>query len=221
MRQIETDLWETTEYRVAGGPTTHAYLWTAPGGNVLFYNLGDALDVERIGRLGGVVHQYLSHLDEISPMLAQLAGRFGSTLHSSVLEADTVRRVHQPAVLVERRHVDGHGVEVIPTPGHTPGSVCFLVDGAAGRYLFTGDTLIRGADGRWFAGYIPGYSDIDDLMATLDVLAELRPDLVASSAFTGSAGAHRLDQPWADCVAEARDQLIERHGGELSAKMEA
>jgi glyoxylase-like metal-dependent hydrolase (beta-lactamase superfamily II) len=35
-------------------------------------------------------------------------------------------------------------VEVIHTPGHTPGSVCFLVRGN----LFTGDTLFVGAVGR-------------------------------------------------------------------------
>lgn len=35
-------------------------------------------------------------------------------------------------------------IEVIHTPGHTPGSVCFLV----GENLFTGDTLFVGAAGR-------------------------------------------------------------------------
>ena len=35
-------------------------------------------------------------------------------------------------------------IEVLHTPGHTPGSVCFLVEGN----LFTGDTLFVGAAGR-------------------------------------------------------------------------
>ncbi len=38
---------------------------------------------------------------------------------------------------------------VIHTPGHSPGSVCYLTDGA----LFTGDTLFKGSFGRYdFAG---------------------------------------------------------------------
>ncbi len=35
-------------------------------------------------------------------------------------------------------------MKVIHTPGHTPGSVCFLLD----RYVFTGDTLFAGSIGR-------------------------------------------------------------------------
>ena len=35
-------------------------------------------------------------------------------------------------------------IEVIHTPGHTPGSACYLIDGN----LFTGDTLFVGAAGR-------------------------------------------------------------------------
>jgi hydroxyacylglutathione hydrolase len=40
-------------------------------------------------------------------------------------------------------------LEVIHTPGHTPGSVCFeIADPDAGRLLFAGDTLFRGSVGR-------------------------------------------------------------------------
>jgi glyoxylase-like metal-dependent hydrolase (beta-lactamase superfamily II) len=43
----------------------------------------------------------------------------------------------------------------IHTPGHTPGSTSFALDGAggsAGALLFTGDTLFSGAVGRWDLG---------------------------------------------------------------------
>ncbi|MDB4955797.1 MAG: metallo-beta-lactamase domain protein [Myxococcales bacterium] len=62
----------------------------------------------------------------------------------------------QATVPVERwiDHADritlgNRSLEVIHTPGHTPGSVCFEVhDPDAGRLLFAGDTLFRRGIGR-------------------------------------------------------------------------
>lgn len=39
-------------------------------------------------------------------------------------------------------------VRVIHTPGHTPGSICLLVETAAGPALISGDTLFPGGPGR-------------------------------------------------------------------------
>lgn len=206
MRQIRPDLFETTPHTPDGGPHTHAYLWTGgPDGNVLFYSTAGTADFDEMERLGGVAHQYLSHQDEVSGVLRDIGERFGAVLHSHVAERDIVAEVREPDVVIEHRHVDGNGIEVIPTPGHTPGSACFVVTGVDGlRYLFTGDTIFLGRDGRWLAGYIPGFSDADDLADTLQLLAGLDPDVVVSSAFAGDDGAHVLgDVPWPDCVAEA------------------
>ncbi len=56
---------------------------------------------------------------------------------------------------VERWLVDGDvvgrgrtEVEVIHTPGHTPGSICFRCDVGGRSVLFAGDTLFRGSIGR-------------------------------------------------------------------------
>jgi glyoxylase-like metal-dependent hydrolase (beta-lactamase superfamily II) len=40
------------------------------------------------------------------------------------------------------------GVEVLHTPGHTPGSVCFAVTAGGATTLLTGDTLFAGSIGR-------------------------------------------------------------------------
>ena len=56
-------------------------------------------------------------------------------------------------------------IQVLHTPGHTPGGVCLLV----GDALFTGDTLFYGSMGRTdFAG-----GSYEDIMASLKRLAQL------------------------------------------------
>ena len=44
----------------------------------------------------------------------------------------------------EKLSLGSHEFDVIHTPGHTPGSVCFL----SGRQLVSGDTLFRNSIGR-------------------------------------------------------------------------
>ncbi|MCC5946902.1 MAG: MBL fold metallo-hydrolase [Nitriliruptoraceae bacterium] len=48
----------------------------------------------------------------------------------------------------ERISLGGVEVEVIHLPGHTPGSLLFLVEGAERPHLFSGDTLFPGGHGR-------------------------------------------------------------------------
>jgi glyoxylase-like metal-dependent hydrolase (beta-lactamase superfamily II) len=43
-------------------------------------------------------------------------------------------------------------LRAIHTPGHTPGSTSFALDMGGATTLFTGDTLFRGAVGRWDLG---------------------------------------------------------------------
>ncbi len=61
------------------------------------------------------------------------------------------------------------GIEVINTPGHTMGSVCFLVQ----DFLFTGDTLFKGTVGRVDLG-----GDAKSLFESLQRLKEMRDDLL-------------------------------------------
>jgi len=93
-------------------------------------------------------------------------------------EADGVRRVTGVSESDLKRVDDGDTVEVgereirfIHTPGHTPGSQCFLVDGK----LIAGDTLFVQGCGRVD---LPG-SDPDAMYHSLtDKLAKLPPETV-------------------------------------------
>lgn len=66
-----------------------------------------------------------------------------------------------------------HVLTVIPTPGHTPGSVVFFCDKE--RIAFSGDTLFKGGIGR--TDFTFGCQD--DIMTSLEnIIATLPPDTV-------------------------------------------
>jgi hydroxyacylglutathione hydrolase len=206
MRQVLTDLWETRTDSPFPGLTTHAYLWTPR--NAFFYSVATDADFNAIDQLGGVAHHYLSHRDEAGPMLRRIAERFGSKLHAPATELAEIGEHGHVDVPLGSRHVDDNGVNVIPTPGHTPGSTCYLIEGAEGRYLFTGDTLYLSDGGEWTAGYIPGMSDAEALASSLDLIATLEPDVVTSSGFQGDSAVHRIDAgAWPGHVHHAHHRL--------------
>jgi hydroxyacylglutathione hydrolase len=209
MRPIRSDLWEMRVDSPFPGLTTHAYLWTGgPDGNVMFYGTQTDADFDDLAALGGVAHHYLSHRDEAGPMLKRVKERFGARLHAPVAELVDIGKHAHIDVPLGSRHVDGNGIEVIPTPGHTPGSTCYLVPGVNGQtYLFTGDTLVVGDDGTWVAGFVPPMSEATSLGESLRLLAPLRPDLVISSAFPGDTAVHVPGQRWSACVEQARERL--------------
>ncbi|MDT5008275.1 MAG: hypothetical protein QOJ24_5451 [Mycobacterium sp.] len=206
MEKVLTDLWQTRTDSPFPGLTTHAFLWTGP--NALFYSTATDADFDELDELGGISDQYLSHRDEAGPILAKIADHFDSSLHAPAAELLEIGQHAHVDVPLGSRHIDGDGIEVIPTPGHSPGSTCYVADGAEGSYLFTGDTLVLGDSGEWWAGYIPGIGDADALATSLRLLRTLSPDVVISSAFQGDSAVHRI-QParWTDHVDQALDGL--------------
>lgn len=81
------------------------------------------------------MHAADSGLYAYAPEVADLEQRTGLTVDTT---ADRVFSDGEQIVLGES------GIRVLHTPGHTPGSCCFLVNG----HLFTGDTLFVGDVGR-------------------------------------------------------------------------
>ena len=67
--------------------------------------------------------------------------------------------------------VDGLRLRVLHTPGHTQGSVCYYTEGM----LFSGDTLFRGAIGRFD---LPGGSYEQEMASILDKLLPLPDDTI-------------------------------------------
>lgn len=213
MKQIQPDLWETEAENPFPGLTTHAYLLTRDEGNVLFYNTALTRELEHMAELGGVAYQLLSHRDEVGDSLNTIANRFGGKLGAHAQEQSDVARIRAPDLLFTQRERILGNIEVIPVPGHSPGSTSFLVEPAHGkRYLFTGDTIYRGEGGAWKAGFIPGYTQLEArpiLAASLQLLGTLKPNLVLSSAFRGDSGFQEMHpDEWARHTELAIESLL-------------
>ncbi|PIX98819.1 MBL fold hydrolase [bacterium (Candidatus Howlettbacteria) CG_4_10_14_3_um_filter_37_10] len=80
-----------------------------------------------------------------------------------------------------------NGLEIIKTPGHTKGSVCFLLNG----YLFSGDTLFKGTYGRVD---LP-YSNPEDMLESLKKLSQLDDDLKIMPGH-GDGSILKKEKPW-------------------------
>ena len=93
----------------------------------------DGLDVVAIAQTHG-------HFDHVGA-LAELAARLGAPVLAH--PADVMPVQARPVSDGDRIAVGQATVEVLHTPGHTAGSVCYL----SGRFLFSGDTLFPGGPG--------------------------------------------------------------------------
>lgn len=95
---------------------------------------------DAIDAMGGLSKQLLGDSHFRSPHCDEVAVRFDAPLYCSEIEGPDVTSVLKHVVLFpfERHHLDT-GIEVIPTPGHRPGGVCYLIDVGGQRCLFVGD----------------------------------------------------------------------------------
>jgi glyoxylase-like metal-dependent hydrolase (beta-lactamase superfamily II) len=109
--------------------------------------------------------------------VAELLGRSGGHIHVNKHEADGLKKItgvsendlvrHEAGDVVELGDVS---IQLIHTPGHTPGSQCFLVR----NRLVAGDTLFIDACGRVD---LPG-GDANQMQESLRTLAKLPDDVV-------------------------------------------
>jgi len=93
----------------------------------------------------------------------------------------------------------GFRIEVMHTPGHTPGSVCFVTDG----FVFSGDLVFRGSIGR----YDFPNSDETQMMTSLRRFLSLsdRLDVYPGHLQPTTVGDERRSNPFLLTLAEARE----------------
>ena len=85
--------------------------------------------------------------------------------------------------------------EVLHTPGHTPGSVCFAASEGDEMLLLTGDTLFAGAIGRWDIGG----TSMEDIVSSIHAKLMDYPDatrVVPGHGPHTTIGAERATNPF-------------------------
>jgi glyoxylase-like metal-dependent hydrolase (beta-lactamase superfamily II) len=111
-------------------------------------------------------HAHVDHIGALGPLRERVGGT--ALLHPGDLPlygalAQQARMLGLPEapqiVALDGDLADGDELRagtvtlrVLHTPGHTPGSTSFALENAGATTLFTGDTLFRGAVGRWDLG---------------------------------------------------------------------
>jgi glyoxylase-like metal-dependent hydrolase (beta-lactamase superfamily II) len=124
-------------------------------------HVGATADVQRWSGAPARIHEADRFLYEMLPIQAALIGcELPATcdLAGDLNDAVTVR-------------AGGLELAVIHTPGHTPGSVCFLISAANGKVCFSGDTLFRRGIGRtdlWGGDTGQIMRSLEDRLLTLD-----------------------------------------------------
>lgn len=169
-----------------------AFLLQRELGNVLIYRSaalqGDG-EAEAIDALGGVGRQYLNHSYEASPACDWVRDRFDAPLLVHGDDAEQSAAHCTVDHTFTRRHRLDDDLEVIPTPGHTPGATAYLWDGGGHRVLFTGDTVYFPREGDWRAAVLDGVSDRDRYVESLELLRDLDFDVLLP-------GIARLGEPY-------------------------
>jgi hydroxyacylglutathione hydrolase len=85
--------------------------------------------------------------------------------------------------------------DVLHTPGHTPGSVCFAIATGSATRLLTGDTLFAGAIGRWDLGGTSMADIIASIRGKLLEYPDDTPVVPGHGAFT-TIGNERSSNPY-------------------------
>lgn len=106
------------------------------------------------------------HGDHVEANMA-LKGRFGVEIIGPAAEADRIPGIDRTVGDGDRFDFAGHAVEVIATPGHTAGHVCYHFPDDA--LLFSADTLFALGCGRVFEGTPAGmWASLQKLRALPD-----------------------------------------------------
>lgn len=152
-------------------------------GNLLFSCFGGHSSIEgsfdAIEARGGVAMHLLGDMHFAARYSDDVFARFGVPTRCSEVEApDVKRKVKNVSTFPFERHELAPGVEVIPTPGHRPGAVSYLVTIGNRQCLFAGDSIYH--DGtKWRA--LASKRNRPTMLATLELLDGIEFDVLLAN----------------------------------------
>lgn len=177
---------------------------------------GVAEVMQRVERLGLRVryllhtHAHIDHIGDLGALRERTSAR--ALLHPQdlplyatlELQARWIGLAHAPAIVAldddlrdgDVMRLGDLRIDVLHTPGHTPGSCCFAVGHPeGGTTLLTGDTLFAGSIGRWDLGG----TSMEDIVTS--IRTKLLPFPNATPVIPGhgpatSIGAERTGNPY-------------------------
>lgn len=167
LQQLEVGLMQNFNYLI-GDPETKECAYIDPAWEVdrlLKMAKQDGYQIKKIL----LTHNHFDHIEGVEKVVAETGAEV--FIHSE--DERPLRRGQGrivPLFSGMKFTIGKLGVEALHTPGHTPGSTCYLVNG---RYLITGDTLFQGNCGR---SDLPG-GDPRVLFQSLCELASLDPTI--------------------------------------------
>jgi len=154
-------------------------------------------------------HAHLDHIGDLGKLRDKTGAR--ALLHPAdlplyaalPLQARWIGVPHAPAVVAldgELRDGDllragSVTLQVLHTPGHTPGSVCFAIEGERGPRLLSGDTLFAGSIGRWDLGGTSMEDIVHSIRSKLLTYDDATPVVPGHGPFT-TIGIERNSNPY-------------------------
>ena len=145
MKEISPGIYRIEPSKIT--PTKYiSFFVTRKEGNLLFPCLSSASTFEtqwsEIHDRGGIVAQLIGDMHFATKHCDLLHSEFGTPVQCSEVEApDVQRKVEAVQTFPFNRHKLMDGVVVIPTPGHRPGAVGYLVSLPERDVLFIGDSI--------------------------------------------------------------------------------
>lgn len=183
---------------------------SAPKGNVIVYNsprLGEGRGRDPCPRRRDPPRNQPRPRGDVRPPAAGRAD--GRTRERP--SADPPEAFRSRALFTHRQLIDDD-LEVIPTPGHTPGTTSYLWDSGTHRFLFTGDSLWV-EYGEWKA-VVLGSSDRTASLDSFRLISDLDFDaLVPWAAMKGEPSVNVVNHDDARTRIDAVIARVEAGGG--------